>query len=67
VHSLKESSGIGDHWHPAHRPILRAGFRIAAQDDFTGCKVQVAPAHRCRFAFTAIRERQAPQEIGAIV
>src|SRR5262249_24089058 len=65
-HSFKQRAGIGNQWHTAQLPILRAGACVTSHHDLARVKVNVPPSDLAGFTDSATRERQARRKISTV-
>jgi len=66
AHCLKKHPSIGNEWHSAQLPILRASLGVATHNNLAGFKIEVAPIKRVRFALPHSRDRQPQREVRAV-
>jgi hypothetical protein len=66
AHSLKESASVWNQRYAAHFPILRTRLGVAAHNNLTNGKINVAPFQGIRFAQATSCERQTCREVSAV-
>jgi hypothetical protein len=65
-HPFKQRTPIGNQWHTAQFPILRASRNVAPHNNLASRKINIAPFQGIRFAQATSCERQTCREVGAI-
>src|SRR5438046_9452648 len=65
AHPLKQRARIGNEWHSAQLPILRASLGVATHNNLADFKIEVALLKRVRFALPHSRDRQAQRTVRA--